>query len=311
MIVVLAAGVRGLTRLFSGDGIWFFAITVSSTVLAWGCARNGQSTLLITGMMLLAAVDVGESRWWRAATLLALAFAFKPLVIVLILLVGAIYPQMSWRLGIGLFVVAIAPFAAQRPEYALSQYVACLESLKVTFDVGESENWAQLFGMLSVAGVEVPSTARNVVRLIAAAATLLLCWKAARHLSPQKSAFYIFALSVCYLMLFNSRTEGNTYTMVGPVYGALMAEAGYRLNNKRVAWWMIAAVVLSVLNFELAILFTSRQNAIWVCPMVCVGVTSYLIVRLFQEIRNTPVIRGDAADRLESSRATVERSAAA
>ena len=138
MIAVLAASVVRLTRLLNRDGRWFFAVSAVTTVLAWGCARNGQSTLLITGMMILAVADLSEQRWWRATLLLTLAFAFKPLVIVLILLAGVLYPHMSWRLALGMAFVAVLPFLTQRPEYVLSQYVACQENLKITFEVGET-----------------------------------------------------------------------------------------------------------------------------------------------------------------------------
>lgn len=285
IIGVMALSVARLTRLMGGDGRWFCAISISSAVLAWGCARNGQSTLMITGLMILAAVDLSEARWWRATVLLSLAFAFKPLAIVMILLAAVVYPQVSWRLAIGLLLVAVAPFATQYPDYVISQYRDCYRSLKITFNVGESENWAQLFGMLNVAGIPIPSPVRSGIRVGAAAATLFLCWRASRHLSPQRTAYYLFALTACYLMLFNSRTEGNTYAMVGPVYGVLIAEAAYQLKSRWAKNAMITAVTLSVLNYELAILVTPRPNAIWISPLVCAFVTGYLIVRLQQDIQ--------------------------
>ena len=232
IIGVLAGSVARLTRLLKGDGRWFFAISASSTVLAWGCARNGQSTLLITGLMILSVVDLSERRWWRATLMLSLAFAFKPLAIVLVLLAAVVYPQMSWRLAIGMLLVAVAPFATQRPDYVVSQYQGFIQNLQVTFDIGDSENWAQLFSMLQVAGLEIPSPARTAMRMVVAVATLAVCRKASRSLSPQRSAYYLFSMAACYLMLFNSRTEGNTYAMVGPVYGALLAEALYRMKNR-------------------------------------------------------------------------------
>ena len=285
MVGVLAASCIRLTRLLGGDDRWFFAISVSSVVLAWGCARNGQSTLLITGLMILAAADLSEARWWRATILLSLAFAFKPLAIVMILLAGAVYPRMSWRLAIGLLFVALVPFLTQRPDYVISQYLACVQNLEITFEVGETGLWAQFFGMLQVAGIEFPSPVRTGMRLLAAAATLFACWKASQSLTPERSAFYLFSFASCYLMLFNSRTEGNTYTMIGPVYGALLAEAAFGLKSRTSTAWLIAAVVLTVANYELAVLVTPRPKAIWISPLVCVGVTGYLIFRLVQDMR--------------------------
>lgn len=287
LIAVMAASAFRLTRLLNGDGGWFLAISACSTVMAWGCARNGQSTLLITGMMIFAVADLSEKNWWRAAITLALAFAVKPLAIVLILLAVVIYPAVSWRLALSLLAVAILPFATQQPDYVVSQYVDCVENLRVTFRVGETENWAQFFGMLNVAGIPVPPPARNLIRILASGATLVLCAVAVRKLSPKKAAYYLFSLAACYVMLFNSRTEGNTYAMVGPVYGALLAEAIFMFQNKVWIWRMASAVVLSVANFDLAVLVCSRENAIWISPLVCLFVSGHLIKRLLSEIRNS------------------------
>ncbi|WP_373653717.1 glycosyltransferase family 87 protein [Schlesneria sp. DSM 10557] len=284
MIAVLAGSLSRMTKLLGGEGRWFFIATAASVVLAWGCARNGQSTLLITGLMIYAAADLSEQRWWRATALLSLAFAFKPLALVMIMLAAVVYPKTSWRLVIGLIIVGLVPFATQRPDYVISQYQACVQNLDVTFKVGETGYWAQFFGMLQVAGVDLPSPLRTGIRLVAAASTLLACWQAARHLSPQRAALYLFSSTACYLMLFNSRTEGNTYTMVGPVYGALLAEAALVRKDRRATAWMIAAVVLTLSNYELGVLFTPRDRAIWISPLVCIGVSSYLVGRLLSEI---------------------------
>lgn len=312
IIGVLALSVARLTRLMNGDGRWYFVLSISTALMGWGCARNGQSTILMTGLMILAAADLSDARWWRATILLSLAFAVKPLSVVLILLAAVIYPKMSWRLAIGLLLVAVAPFAMQRFDYVISQYIACYQSLQVTFDVGETEKWAQLFGMLQVFGIDIPAPARTVLRLVAAAATLLVCWKASRHLTPQRSAYYLYSLAACYLMLFNSRTEGNTYAMVGPVFGVLLAEALFQsIKKMAVAWMMIAAIVLSVLNYDLAILVSSRADAIWISPLVCVGVTGYLLVRLFQDLRNARLADNDAANDRRTAHDPTQQSAAA
>lgn len=285
IIYALAYACYRINQKLGGDGRSFWTISICTTVLAWGCARNGQSTLAITAMMMLAAIDLSEARWWRATALLSLAVAFKPLAIVMVMLAAAVYPKASWRLALGMVLVAAAPFLTQRPDYVMSQYVDCFRSLQVTFNVGENEKWAQFFGMLEVARIDLPKPIRTGVRLAAALGTLFACWKAAQVLAPQRAAHYLFAFSACYLMLFNSRTEGNTYAMVGPVYGVLLAEALFRWKDRRAANWMIAAVSLSVLNYELAILISPRPDAIWISPLVCTGVSVYLVMQLMQELK--------------------------
>jgi hypothetical protein len=312
ILAVLAVSVARFNRCLGGDGRWFFVMTMSSALLAIGCARNGQSTLVITGLMILAALDLSESRWWRATFFLSLAFAFKPLAIVLALLAAVVYPQMAWRLIIGMMLIAMAPFLTQSPSYVLSQYGDCLQSLQVSFNVGDTEKWAQLFSMLEVAGLNLPSSARTLLRVSAAVATLMICMKAVRNLSPTRGALYLYSLSACYIMLFNSRTEGSTYAMVGPVYGVLLVESLFRWNNPAGVSWMIAAIVCTVLNYDIARLFGPKENAVWVAPLICVVVSGYLIRQLLGEIqqqtaRNLETQHDAGAD---SSMRAITRSAA-
>jgi hypothetical protein len=286
---VLAAGVYRFTRLASVDDRWFLINTFASAGTAAGCARNGQSTLIVTGLMLLAIVDLHDRRWWRATLLLSLAFAFKPIAIVLILLVAAIYLQMLWRLTIGLLLVAVLPFLTQTPDYVISQYQACYENSHTAFQVGITGHWAQLFGMLKVVGLEVPSPVQQVIRIVVAGATLVICWGAVRRLSPARGLFFLYAFATSYLMLFNSRTEGSTYAMIGPVYGLLLAEAWLIQRSQIGTTGYLLAVIGTVFNFDLALLVVKRPDEIWLCPFICVIVTIDLIRRLVREIRGVHV----------------------
>lgn len=286
ILAVLAAGVYRFTRLASADDRWFLINTFASAGTAAGCARNGQSTLIVTGLMLLAIVDLHDRRWWRATLLLSLAFAFKPIAIVVILLVAAIYLQMLWRLTIGLLTVAVLPFLTQTPDYVISQYQACYENSHTAFQVGITGHWAQLFGMLKVVGLEVPSPAQQVIRIAVAGATLVICWGAIRRLSPARGLFFLYAFATSYLMLFNSRTEGSTYAMIGPVYGLLLAEAWLSQHNQLRTTGYLLAVIGTVFNFDLALLVVKRPDEIWLCPFICVLVTIDLIRQLVREISN-------------------------
>jgi Glycosyltransferase family 87 len=303
IIGVLAVGVSRLTRLVSRDERWFLIGTVCTAALSAGCARNGQSTLIITGLMILAVADISDQKWTRSAIWLALSFAFKPVAIVLILLVAALYRPMLWRLALGMAIVGVAPFLTQRPDYVISQFVACYQNTGVAFSDGETGYWAQLFGMLKVFGLDLPSPVQQSARIVAALATLGVCWKASRRLTPARSAYYLYSLAAIYLMLFNSRTEGSTYGMVGPVYGILLADAWLSRCNRVTTILLGLGVVVSAFNFEVALLFTPRPYEIWVCPLVCVGVTGYLLSLLWHELRVGS--SNPAADVADSRSATI------
>ncbi|MDB5343798.1 MAG: hypothetical protein JWP89_2175 [Schlesneria sp.] len=285
ILAVLAVGVFRLTRMVSHDDRWFLINTVVTAAISAGCARNGQATLIITGLMLLATVELKAEQWWRATVLLALAFAFKPVAFVMILLVAAIYRPMLWRLAVATVFVAIAPFLVARPEYAMTQFVAFYENSRIAFKDGETGYWAHIYGMLKVFGLDLPSPVQQTGRVVFAVGTLAACWLAARKLPQDRGLFFLFAFSNCYLMLFNSRTEGSTYAMVAPIYGILLAESLLLRRNIGLTIGFTLAALATTLNFDLAKLMTPPPREIWMGPFVCVVVSVYLAWRLAKEMR--------------------------
>ena len=193
ILAVLAVGVFRLTRMVSHDDRWFLINTVVTAAISAGCARNGQATLIITGLMLLATVELKAEHWWRATVLLTLAFAFKPVAFVMILLVAVIYRPMLWRLAVATVFVAIAPFLVARPEYAMTQCVAFYENSRIAFKDGETGYWAHIYGMLKVFGLDLPSPVQQTGRVVFAVGTLAACWLAARKLPQDRGLFFLFA----------------------------------------------------------------------------------------------------------------------
>jgi len=126
--------------------------------------------------MLLAVVDVARNRWWRATLWLSLGVAVKPLAIVLVLLIMATYRPMTWRVLVGMILLALSPFAAQHPEYVAHQYTACLRIMMTAAHVGVAAyGWTTPFTALRVAGLDIPERIQTVIRLVAAMVTLALC----------------------------------------------------------------------------------------------------------------------------------------
>src|SRR5690606_22275072 len=125
-IGVFAFGVLRLTRLAAPSSTLAFNIIVTSiaALLSWSAARHGQMTLVMGGLMMSAVADLHARSFWRASIALALAVAFKPLAIVLVLLAAALYPRTSWRIALVFLGIGLAPFAFQSTEYVLSQYRA-------------------------------------------------------------------------------------------------------------------------------------------------------------------------------------------
>jgi hypothetical protein len=283
-IGVFAIGIRGLAQIASGrSGKELFPLmTLVSIPLAWDCARNGQANLIITGLMLLAVCDVANNRWWRATLWLALGVAFKPLTLVLVLLLMAIDRPMTWRLASGMIALALAPFLTQHPTYVLQQYAACLQNMSAAshFAVAAPQ-WTTPFSALRIVGIDVPEQVQTAIRLAAALAILALCWISRRKYDAARSAVFVFSLSILYLMLFSPRTENNTYAMLGPAIAVFLALA-YRIENRRAAVALLGGLALALVgSFKIEKLIAPHAQKIWLSPIIAVCFAAYVIARLF------------------------------
>ena len=289
MIGVLAGGVASLTRLSKGNHQWFLVTSIVSAAVGMGSISNGQATVMMSGLMMLACAQLSERCWNRAAILLMLAFACKPTSLILVLLVGAIFPSMVWRLAIAMCFLAVAPFLTQTPDYVVSQFVAFYQNSRVAYGDGETGYWAHLFGKFKVAGLHIPSNVQQFSRFVAGLTTLASCGILVRKLPPERSCFFLYAISTCYLMLFSPRVEGCTYVMIGPVYGCLLSDAWLRRQSRPASIGLLLAVVSTVFSFDLALLVTQKPNEVWLNPFVCLFVTGYIGLQVARELKAADV----------------------
>ncbi len=283
-ILVFAAAIRAISRLAAGrSGQELFPlVSFFSIPLAWDCARNGQATLIMAGLMLFAVVDIAHERWWRATLWLVLSVAFKPLAVVLLLLVAAIDRPMTGRTVAGAAVLFLVPFLMQRPAYVLQQYADFLQNTTTAAHVGAVEKgWTTLFNALGVFGIAVQERVQTVIRLGAALGTLVLCAIARRRYDAPRSAIFLYSLAAAYLMLFSPRTENNTYAMLGPAI-ALFLSVAYQLEKRRLPAFLLGAMVLCMLGSRtIEHLLTPAAGTSWVSPLLAICFTGYLVVRLF------------------------------
>ena len=287
-IGAFAVGVRQLSTCF-GRGLSFDLfplMTLASLPPALSCARNGQSTLIMTAMMMLAAIDLtktesGGPRRWRATLWLSLSLAFKPLSIVMILLVGALDRRMAWRLLVGVGLVLLSPYLTQTPHYVSTQYVMSLQMVRASSLCGMNELWAQPFSVLGLVGVSVSESAQTLTRVAAGLVTLVLCWQAKRRRGSLRAVEYLFSFAVLYILLFNPRSENNTYAMLGPAIGLFAAPwIGSSRHRAAVAFLSLLLLGLAA-GDELVRAFAPPGEHIWLKPSLAILFLMYLVRQLF------------------------------
>ncbi|MFA5073898.1 MAG: glycosyltransferase family 87 protein [Nitrospirota bacterium] len=285
-IAVFVIGLHAFSRMAKGqkDERFFFFLSLICIPLVWDCARNGQATLAMTGLMLLAVHDLADSRRWRATLWLSLAVSLKPLVIILILLLAAIDRAMTWRILIGMSAVAILPFALQHPGYVVEQYRACLQNTTTAAHIGVvARGWTTPFTALRVAGIDIAENVQTILRITAAFGTLWLCILARRWYDPVRSAMFLFFFSVLYIILFSPRTENNTYMMLGPIIGFFLAEAFLIQKRLREGSFLVGIAGSMLGSRVIERLVAPKAEAIWLSPFLAILLCGYVLMRFFQD----------------------------
>lgn len=201
--------------VFGGERprLWFGAgtlLALSPTLLS---AQNGQCNLLILAIMAMGTVEMIERRWWRASAWLALGLAFKPHVLVLILLVGVLQPPIRFRLLVALAIAAAIPWLNPDWTYVWREHVGFAEKMSVAGKPPPGTE-QDLVTLLYTVGVTLPDRAWLVVRLGGAGIVSLLALLATLRFDRAVALFYTFSLAVLYIMIFNPRTEGPTHAMM-------------------------------------------------------------------------------------------------
>lgn len=224
---LLAWSVWRMSLAFGGgrQGLWFLIATVSALPASFSSARNGQMNLTMAALLAFAAVDLGVRCWNRATLSLLLSLALKPLGVVPCLLAAGCYIRpMVWRLALGGLVVAAASFLHWKSGFVASQYGLFAQTMKIASHPNQPL-FCDIQGMLLFFGSPLPDPVMTAVRALAAIGTLAAAWLALRRYDASRGAFVCMLLAAWYLLLFNPRTETNSYVLLAPFAGILVAAA--------------------------------------------------------------------------------------
>src|SRR5574337_895409 len=284
----LASGVWRLSRLAGREGgvELFPLMTLLSIPPAMDGARNGQMNLPLATLMIHAVVELSNRRWWWATLWLSLGLALKPLMIVLILLTAAIYRPMMWRLPLGVVAVLLLPFAAQLPSYVLGQYQLCVRKLSVSSRLGKVARFNDLFGLIQSLGIDTPYPVQAIIRALAAGLTLRLTWLGVRGWGDVRGAVLLLAMASCYLVLFNPRTELNSYAILGPSLAVFAAWAFLVDRWKAIGWMLVVIVVGISASYEIV----GGRNY-WLSPSLCLIFSGYLTYLVLADRQPTLGVR--------------------
>ena len=173
--------------------------------------------------MLLAVSAVARSRWNMATLWLLLAVMLKPIALAPALLAAACFAPLRLRLAGGCLLCLGAAWIHPDPGYVTAEYRHFWEKFLLAGQPAQN-TFSDFFGMLWHWGIHPAPAVISGIRALAAIMSLALSLHVMRRFrgNVQAQAFGVMLLAALYLMLFNPRTEENSYVILAG-FTALMA----------------------------------------------------------------------------------------
>jgi glycosyl transferase family 87 len=273
----------------------FLFLTLLAMPSAFASLRNAQFDLPLAALLILAAAEVGVSRWNAATFWLCLAVALKPLAVVPMLLLGAVYYRaLSLRLAFGLLIIFALPFLNWNPHFVAHEYVRCAQSLAWATQADEPR-YSDMGALLSKAAIYPPYWLKTAARIVFALGYFGLGIVAVRRLDRAAAAWLVGALSADYLMLFNPRTETCSYVFLGP-FLASAALACLSVPARRGLGWALAFGALGCACDAIPVVHGLTDR--WLKPLIALLFLPVLVEALFGTKR-TPFIQHKLPAELE------------
>jgi hypothetical protein len=149
-------------------------------------------------------------------------------------------PRYAIALALGLLL----PFAAQRPDIVIDQYVSWLAHLRDS-TVIMRERLRTLEHLLSIYGYPVSPDAFQLIQLFTGLAILGLCLLHGRRTPERRQRLHTaFGLFAAWVVLFGPATETCTYVVVAPVIAWHLLD-GF---SRALPWGRRLLLILSLLT---------------------------------------------------------------
>jgi hypothetical protein len=213
-------------------------LTLLAVPLSIGCLNNGQSNVLLIGLLLGGTAAVHTGRWNLAAGCMALAVLFKVYPLALALLIALVHPRkFGLRFGVALVLGLGLPLLFQDPGYVARQYAHWWDLLladnrheRPVSDLCSRDLWLiirLLHFPMSIAGY-------RCLQLLLAGGVATICLAGRLTGWPQHQLLTrLFSLGVCWMVLCGPATESCTYILLAPVLAWSVLDA---MLDRRPLW---------------------------------------------------------------------------
>ena len=270
-LALLALGLWRVAGLLhpSKRSLLFLVATLLVIPSACASAQNGQVNLPLAGLMLLTVAELGTSRWNLATLWLLLAVLLKPISLAPALLAAACFAPLRLRLIVGFSLCLAAAYLHPQPTYVTGEYHHFLQKFALAGQPLIKDRFSDFFGMLWHWGIHPAPVIITGVRALAAAAILILALAVMRRFKNAAEdrflqAFGVMLLATLYLMLFNPRTEENSFVMLAGFTALLAGRDLIEGNVRRGGWLALFTLLLAVDSYG----FLYRLTKIWFKPLM-------------------------------------------
>ena len=291
-LALLATGLwRVADLLNSNDRARLFLVATLLVIpSALSSASNGQVNLPLAGLMLLTVAELAQTRWNFVTLWLVIAILLKPIALAPALLAAACFAPLRLRLVGGLILALAAAYLHPSPAYVTGEYHHFLQKFALAGQPLVKDNFSDFFGMLWHWGIHPAPLVITGIRALAAALTLLFALLAMQRFRDNRilQAFAVMLLAALFLMLFNPRTEENSFVMLAGFTALLSARDFVIGDDKRGKWLALFTLLLAVENYG----FIYHLTRIWFKPLISFAFLITLLVEKFAFLKpstkNTP-----------------------
>ena len=264
-------GIWRLTKTLSASETnrSFLLATVLALVPPIMSLFSGQGNLHVAASLMHATVELAERRWWRATFWLMLGLALKPIVAPMVLLVWVQYPPMRWRTVMATAFVIVLPVAIAPLSYVEAQYRGCLAKLAISaqpnryFEDVRSLAWAL--------GWRISNPVFFALRVCAGGGAAFLAFGIRKRRQEPMASVLLLVIVGVYLMLFNPRTQPNSYAILTPAI-AVPAAILFMQRDRRA--WGLLAILLCWCG-------SPKLTAHWLRPLTCIFILVLAIRQIF------------------------------
>jgi hypothetical protein len=233
-------------------GLFLLALPLSVPSL-----HNGQSNVLVLGLLLAAVTAATVERWNLAACCLAAACLFKVYPLVVGLLLALLCPRRFATRWVAAAAAGLAlPFLLQEPGYVAGQYHDWLASVwgDRRDDRPVLTAYRDLRLLCRVWLTPLGPRTYTLLQVVAGAVIAVVCLACRRAGWPARRLLpVLFILGCCWMTAFGPATESPTYTLLAPGLAWTLLDA----------WLEERHILIRATVAVGAALFVAAQVALW------------------------------------------------